>query len=144
MAGLTESTNVNRLITLLMMLPAPDREDHSIFWEKVAEEHSVSTSYITGKIASYLELVLIKGDRPASHRVGFATYALYFFGESSKDLVNYITSSIDGGAPNDSAGQVWVDQLRTTAFAVIEENVPEERVRTAAAEWIRAGHRRFK
>lgn len=137
MADLTDSTHANRLIKLLMMLPAPDAEDtFPAFWDSVAKEHGVSTSYVTEKIAVHLKL-LLGPENPTLHRRKLAEYALFFFGEASPELVRGITSEIDTGAPNSSAGQVWVHELRATAFAVLEEAFPADRVHEAAASWVR-------
>lgn len=65
MVGITESKHTNRLIKLIMMLPAPDAEDtHAPFWDHVAEEHSVSRDYVTGKIAVHLRLLRGGGSGP--------------------------------------------------------------------------------
>ena len=67
MADLTDSTHANRLIKLLMMLPAPDAEDtFPAFWDSVAKEHGVSTSYVTEKIAVHLKLLLDRRTRPST------------------------------------------------------------------------------
>jgi len=139
MPTLTESEHTNRLIRLLMMLPAPDREDeHNIFWQEVAEENQVSFDYVAGKIGAHLELVLLKHPtRGHPHHRGLASYALYFFGQSSAGLVSYISSCLDPGAPNDSVGQVWVQRLRECAFAVFEESTSPNRVHQASVEWLR-------
>lgn len=137
MTVLTDSQHANRLIKLLMMLPAPHAEDtFPVFWDSVAKEHNVSTDYVTGKIAVHLKL-LLGPENPILHRRKLAEYALFFFGEASTELKRSITSEIDAGAPNSSAGQMWVHELRTTAFAVLEETFPVDRVHESAASWIR-------
>ena len=76
---------------------------------------------------------------PVLHRRKLASYALFFFGQSSDELVRSITNEVDVGAPNDAAGQMWVQELRTVAFAVLEEALPEDRVHKAVASWIQSG-----
>lgn len=44
------------------------------------------------------------------------------------------------GAPDDTAGQVWVQELRNAAFAVMEEVFPQERVHEALTSWVRFDH----
>ncbi|WP_174546315.1 hypothetical protein [Nocardiopsis dassonvillei] len=144
MTDSTGSAHVDRLITLLMMLPAPHQEGHSVFWEAVAEEQNITTGYITGNIASGLEQILINRDPSPNCRVQLATDVLYYLGEPSEKLISQISSSVDrGGAPNHAAGRAWVHELRTTAFAVIEEAVSPDQVRKAVVAWVRAGHARM-
>ncbi|MBE2998705.1 hypothetical protein IDM40_08320 [Nocardiopsis sp. HNM0947] len=134
---LTDSKHTNYLIKLLMMLPAPDSEEaFPMFWDSVAKEHGVSRSYVTGKISVHLKL-LLGTEATILHRRQLASYALFFFGEASTALVRDITSEIDVGAPNTSAGQVWVQELRANAFAVIEESFSDDRVLEAVSSWVR-------
>lgn len=140
--ALTDSAHVDRLVRLLMMLPAPDREEHQNFWGKVAEERSYTTDYVTLTIATRLASAVLYQEQASSGPVGLATYALHFFGQPSEELTTYIAASIDRGALSDSnaVGQVWIQCLRETAFAVIEESIPEDRVRKDSTKWIRAYH----
>lgn len=139
MADITDSTHTNRLIRLLMMLPSPHTEDtFPHFWNKVATDISPDTGvdYVTGKIATHLRMSL-SSDNPGLHHERLASYALYFFGQASDALVKNIAVEVNTGAPNDTAGQLWVQELRTTAFAVMEESVSEERVHDSLASWVR-------
>ncbi|WP_117198523.1 MULTISPECIES: hypothetical protein [unclassified Nocardiopsis] len=138
MAELTDSAHTNRLIRLLMMLPSPYTEDtYGPFWERVAEDLGTGTSYVTGKIAIHLKL-LLGTENPNLHRRKLASYSLAFFGKASDKLVRSIATEVNMGAPDDTAGRLWVQELRTTAFAVMEETFPEERVHEAVASWVRS------
>lgn len=137
------SVHVNRLVTLLAMLPAPHKENHSDFWELVAEEQNISTDYITGNIASGLENILIRKDPDPACTVGLATDLLFYFGEPSKKLISRIAGCVAPGDPNHSPGRAWAQELRATAFAVIEEAVPADHVKEAVVAWVRAGHARM-
>jgi len=140
MAGITDSAHTNRLIKLLMMLPSPRTEDtYGPFWDRVAADigPSTSTGYVTGKIAVHLKLLLGE-ENPTLHRERLASYSLDFFGQASDKLVRSIATEVNTGAPDDTAGRLWVQELRATAFAVLEESFPEERVHEAVASWVRS------
>lgn len=138
MADITDSAATNRLIKLLMMLPAPHTEDtFTPFWDEVAQDigSDISTDYVTGKISLHLTLLLGTQD-PVRHRERLASYALDFFGQASDQLVMSIATEVNMGAPDDTAGQVWVQELRNAAFAVMEEVFPQERVHEAVSSWV--------
>lgn len=138
MAKLSDSAHVNRLIKLLMMLPPPGNEEYPYFWDKVAEEHRVSRGYVTQKISAHIKLILDRKEGGANRGKQLAHYALFFFGHASEELTKAITYRISVGAPNSSAGEVWVQELRATAFAVIEESFPDDRLHDGAvAAWVR-------
>lgn len=140
MAAITASVPTNRLIKLLMMLPAPHTEDiFTPFWDQVAEDLGVRTDYVTGKVSLHLSLLLGTQD-PVRHRERLATYALDFFGKASDQLVMSIATEVNRGAPDDTAGRVWVQELRTAAFAVMEDCFPQERVHEAVTSWVRSNH----
>ncbi|MEU0237658.1 hypothetical protein ABZ234_08200 [Nocardiopsis sp. NPDC006198] len=140
MAESTESAHVNRLITLLMMLPSPcSRDTFAPFWDRVAEDLNTNTNYVTGKIALHLKL-LQGAENPTLGRSQLASYALSFFGQPSEKLVRSIATEVDAGTPDDIAGQVWVQELRTTAFAVMEETFPEDHLHRALDSWVRFDH----
>lgn len=139
MADITDSAHTNRLIRLLMMLPSPHTEDtFPPFWNKVAADLGPDTGvdYVTGKIATHLRMSLAS-DNPRLHHERLAAYALYFFGQASDALVKSIAVEVNAGAPDDTAGRLWVQELRTTAFAVMEESYPERRVHDSLASWVR-------
>lgn len=139
MTTITDSAPTNRLIKLLMMLPPPHAEDSfAPFWDRVAQDVGSKTSpdYVTGKIALHLRFLLGEYD-PEHHRERLAAYALYFFGQASDQLVMSIATKVNAGAPDDTAGRLWVQELRNAAFAVMEEAVPEERVHEAVTSWVR-------
>lgn len=138
MASITDSEPTDRLIKLLMMLPSPYTEDtFAPFWDRVAQDlgSNTSTDYVTGKISVHLRF-LLGNDSPTVHRERLASYALFFFGQASDQLLRTIASEVNMGAPNDTAGRLWVQELRNTAFAVMEETFPQERVHEAIASWV--------
>ncbi|MFD3688730.1 hypothetical protein ACFWTE_28375 [Nocardiopsis sp. NPDC058631] len=138
MADITDSAHTNHLIKLLMMLPSPHMEDtYGPFWDRVAADVKTSPRYVTGKIAMHLKLLLGE-ENPLRHRRELASYALYFFGQAGDELLMSIATEVDMGAPQDTAGRLWVQELRTTAFAVLEETFPEERVHEALTSWVRS------
>lgn len=140
MTTITDSAPTNRLIKLLMMLPPPHAEDvFTPFWDQVAEDLGVRRDYVTGKISLHLRLLLDTQD-PVRHRERLATYALDFFGQASDQLVTSIATEVNRGAPDDTAGRVWVQELRSAAFAVMEDCFPQERVHEAVASWVRLDH----
>lgn len=81
-----ESAHVNRLIKLLMMLPAPGAEEYPYFWDMVAQEHRVSRGYVAQKISAHLKLLLDGNEGGADHGKQLAHYALFFFGKASEEL----------------------------------------------------------
>ncbi|MFE7461752.1 hypothetical protein ACWFMI_23100 [Nocardiopsis terrae] len=137
MADLTDSESTNRLIKLLMMLPAPYAEDtFAPFWDRVAQDVQVQTTYVTEKISVHLRLLLREEDS-VRHRERLASYALSFFGKASDQLIMSIACKVSTGASDETAGRLWVQELRNAAFAVMEESFPEERVHQAVASWSR-------
>lgn len=142
MVDITDSASTNRLIKLLMMLPSPYNEDtFAPFWDRVAQDlgNDTTTDYVTGKISTHLRF-LLGNNNPVLHRERLASYALFFFGQASDQLVRIIASEVNMGAPNDTAGCLWVQELRNAAFAVMEETFPQERVHEAVASWVRFDH----
>jgi len=138
MTNESDAPYIDRLIRLLMLLPDPESPQYRPFWEQVAEEHNASLSYIRGNIAGPLRQILLSPEKPQFiPRNNLAKYTLFFFGEPSEDLVSAITSQIDPGAPNEAAGQLWVQQVRATAFEVLLENPSEVQVDRACTNWIR-------
>jgi len=138
MANLTDSACVNRLIRLLMMLPAPESSTYASFWDKVAQEHRVNRSYLSGNIAGPLhQILLTPEENQVIPRRNLAKYTLFFFGDPSNDLVEDITSEVDPGAPNKSAGQTWVEQVRLAAFDVLEETQTDAWIQESTESWLR-------
>lgn len=140
MAALTDSIHVDRLIRLLMMLPAPGAPRYQHFWGKVAEEHHVSSGYIRGNIAGPLHQILLTPETNQQiPRKNLAKYTLFFFGEPSEDLTAAITGEIDPGSPTEAAGQLWVLQVRAAAFEVlVESSAADDHVHQACAKWMRS------
>lgn len=137
MVDITESAPTNRLIKLLMMLPSPHTEDtFGPFWGQVAQDIGTDADYVTDKISMHLRLLLGE-ENPLLHRERLASYSLQFFGQASDRLVRSIATEVNAGAPDDTAGRLWVQELRSAAFAVMEESFPQERVHEAVTSWVR-------
>ncbi|WP_143832983.1 MULTISPECIES: hypothetical protein [Nocardiopsis] len=93
---------------------------------------------VTEKIAMHLKLLLGMEDS-ILHRRKPASYALFFFVQASDGMVRSVTTEVNVGAPNNAAGQMWIQELRATAFAVLEEAFSEDRVQKATTSWARSG-----
>ncbi|CAL9623803.1 hypothetical protein SUDANB121_05909 (plasmid) [Nocardiopsis dassonvillei] len=134
----TGPAHIDRLIRLLMMLPDPESPLYRKFWSQVAEEHHDDLHYIRKNIGGPLYQILLRpAQAQAIPRANLARYALYFFADPSDELVAAIASQIHPGFPGTVAGQMWVQQVRATAFEVLLENLSEEQVDQACTNWIR-------
>ncbi|GAB3724423.1 hypothetical protein [Nocardiopsis nanhaiensis] len=137
------TSNEQRLLRMVAMLPQPGAEEYELFWKDVAHEMGDKTDYVTGKMIAEVSQALSRDPRqpgPGGHHRGLCDLAcrmMYLFNDPSETLLGSIGGRLNNGqGPLRMMGRTWVNELHHVCLTVLVDAYDGSALQERLNAWV--------